>query len=293
MDVSIVIRTKNEENFIDATLRRIAEQDLTASYEIIVVDSGSTDTTLDIVKRYHTKLVCIPQEKFTYGRSLNVGASHADGVYIVNLSAHACPSDGKWLRNLIASFEDSGVAAVYGRQMSRGQLNPFEARRNESFFGRGKIVFSMQNRGMWKRVHFSNSNSAIRKEVWKRFRFNEEVPYAEDIWWQREVMAAGFSIAYAPDASVYHTHKVSLHNAYKNAKACTYSLAAMDHKAQSIFMLMVDLGAFWGLVPNSILQNLRYIWRNRYREYLIIAPFYVTCECLGWLMGRTAYRLNR
>jgi len=293
MDVSIVIRTKNEEECIGDTLGRVNEQKFNGSYEVIIVDSGSTDSTLDIVKKYNTKLVCIPQEEFTYGRSLNLGAHHSGGRCIVNLSAHAFPNGDGWLTNLIAGLEDPSVAGVYGRQVSRGPLNPFEALRNESFFGREGIVFNGGNRKIWKRVHFSNSNSAIRKEVWHKFKFNEQVPYAEDMLWQKMVMAAGFSIVYAPEASVHHTHKVSVCNAYRNSKACAYSLAIMGQKPQSMFMLIYDIGVFSGLMPNALLRNVRYIWRNRYRKYLGIAPFYVTCECFGWLMGRIAYRLKR
>lgn len=293
MDVSIVIRTKNEEEFIGTTLRRVNEQEFNGSYEIIIVDSDSTDSTLDIVKGYNVKLVQISQKEFTYGGSLNIGASNADGAFIVNLSAHALPNGGEWLRNLIGGFEDHNVAGVYGRQLSDGHLNPFEARQSESFFGHEKITFNAENKKITKHVHFSNSNSAIRKEVWQRFKFNEQVPYAEDIMWQREVMGAGFSIVYAPDALVYHTHKVSIYNAYRNSKACAYTLAVMDQKRQSVSMLIYDVGVFLGLVPNSILQNLRYVWRNNYIEHLKIAPFYVMSGWFGWLVGRIGYRLKK
>jgi rhamnosyltransferase len=293
MDVSIIIRTKNEEEFIDATLRRVNEQEFRGSYEIIIVDSDSTDSTLDIVKRYNVKLVQISQEEFTYGGSLNIGASNADGTFIVNLSAHALPNGGEWLTNVITGFEDPNVAGVYGRQLSIGHLNPFEARRNESFFGHERITFNAENKRIVKHVHFSNSNCAIRKEVWQRFKFNDQVPYAEDILWQRDVMRAGFSIVYAPDALVYHTHKVNIYNAYRNSKACAYTLALMDQKRRSIFMLMYDVGVFLSLAPNSILQNIRYVWRNNYGEHLKIAPFYVMSECFGWLVGRIGYRLKK
>lgn len=146
---------------------------------------------------------------------------------------------------------------------------------------------------MLKRIRFCNTNSAVRKDVWERFKFDEHVPYAEDILWQREVMGAGFSIVYAPDAAVYHTHKVSIYNAYKYSSDCAYALALMKQKRQSVPLIIFDVGIFLGLIPNSIFQNLRYVWRNNYLEYLKIAPLYVMSGWLGWLVGRIKYRLKK
>ncbi len=293
MDVSIVIRTKNEAEFIGETLKKIEEQEFSGSHEIIVVDSGSTDSTLDIIREYDVKLIQIVQKEFTYGRSLNIGASHATGQFVVNLSAHALPVDEKWLTNLITGFENHDVAGVYGRQLSIGDINPFDARQNEIFFGPQKIIFSMKNAKMLKQIHFSNSNCAIRRSVWERLRFNEEVPYAEDTLWQTDVINAGFFIVYVPDAAVYHTHKISIYNAYKFSKDCSYTLALMKQKRQSTLLVINDVGILLALIPNSIFQNLRYIWRNNYFEYMKIAPLYVMSEWLGWLVGRTKYRLAK
>lgn len=292
MDVSIVIRTMNEAEFIAETLKKIEEQEFSGSHEIIVVDSGSTDSTLDIIREYDVKLIQIVQKEFTYGRSLNIGARSAKGRFIVNLSAHALPTGEKWLTNLITGFENHDVAGVYGRQLSIGDINPFDARQNGIFFGPQKIIFNMKNEKMLKQIHFSNSNCAIRKSVWERFRFNEEVPYAEDTLWQTEVMEAGFSVVYTPDGAVYHTHKVSTYNAYKNSKGCAYTLALMKRKRRSIPMVTYDVGVFLGSILNSIFQNVRYIWRENHREYLRIAPLYVMSARFGWLVGMIKYRFN-
>jgi len=293
MDASVVIRTKNESKFIGETLKRVQGQDFSDDHEIIIVDSGSTDSTLDIIKEYDVRLVEIPQQEFTYGRSLNIGASSAKGRFIVNLSAHALPKDGKWLKSLIAGFEEPDVAGIYGRQFSDGHLNPFEALQHDRFFGQGPAKFSRANKKGLRHIHFSNSNCAIRKDVWQRFRFNEHVHYAEDMLWQREVIDAGLSILYTPEAAVYHTHPVSAYKAYRDSRECAYSLGLMMRTAQSVSMVVYDLAVFMGSVPNAILRNLMYIWRNNYREHLMSAPVFVLSAWLGWLTGRIKYRLKR
>jgi rhamnosyltransferase len=293
MDVSIVIRTKNEARYIEETLNKVLSQEFVGSYEIIIVDCGSTDPTLDIVQKYDVKLIHIPPKEFTYGRSLNVGTGNAKGQFVVNLSAHALLRDAKWLANLMDGFEDEKVAGVYGRQVSNGRLNPFESFQNERFFGEKKMTFALQNKTALQKLHFSNANSAIRKKVWQRFNFNERVQYAEDILWQNEVMEAGFSIVYMPDSVVYHTHKVSTYNAYKNSKDCAYALALMKQKRRSIPMVAYDVGIFLCSIPDSLLANVRYIWQESYREYLKIAPLYIMSARWGWLVGRIKYRLKR
>ena len=293
VDVSIVIRTKNEAECIEETLTKVREQEFSGAYEIIIVDSGSTDSTLDIIRRYDVTLLEIPQREFTYGRALNVGAGNAKGEFVVNLSAHAFPRDKKWLTNLVGGFEDDNVAGVYGRQLSVGKLNPFEAFKNERFFGGEKIAFNKKNRKTLKRIHFSNGNCAIRKDVWHRFKFNEQVPWAEDILWQKEVLKAGFSVIYAPEAAVYHTHPVNICKAYKISRDCAVVLASMDRKKQSIWMITYDLAVFLSLVPSSILQNVSYTWRNRHLQYLGVAPIFVLSTLFGWLVGRIEYRVSK
>jgi GT2 family glycosyltransferase len=144
-----------------------------------------------------------------------------------------------------------------------------------------------------KQIHFSNSNCAIRKDVWRSFKFDERIPYAEDILWQREVIEAGYSIVYAPDAAVYHTHRVSIRDQYTNSRKCAYALASMKHKRQSVAPIIFDVGIFMGSIPNSIFQNIRYMWRNNYLAYVKVAPLFVLSGWSGWLMGRIDYRLKK
>ena len=293
MDVSIVIRTKDEADFIGDTLARISEQDFCGKYEVVIVDSGSSDGTLDAVKKYDVRPISIDSRKFTYGRALNIGAECSNGEFIVNLSAHALPVDGSWLTNLLSGFGDHSTAGTYGRQLSNGHLNPFEALKNDQFFGEEALRFSMKQDKMLKGIRFSNSNSAIRKQTWRRFRFDEHLPWAEDMLWQQEVIENGFSVIYVPSAAVYHTHKVCVRDAYKDSKHCAYALASMTGKRQAIPLIAYDVAILTGSMPNAMWQNLKYIWQNNYLRHLKITPLYVLCVWFGWLLGRAEYRTKR
>jgi rhamnosyltransferase len=104
LDVSIVIRAKNEARFIGETLAAIGRQEGVGQVEVIVVDSGSTDGTQDIVRGYPARLIEIPPETFTYGRALNLGVAAARGGVVVSLSAHSLPAHERWLANLVRNF---------------------------------------------------------------------------------------------------------------------------------------------------------------------------------------------
>lgn len=293
MDVSIVIRAKNEAASIGEALSRIESQAFDGHYEIIVVDSGSSDGTLDIVRKHNARLIEIPQEEFSYGRALNIGIDQAKGKFIVILSAHCFPRDGSWLTSLTSDFQRADVAGIYGRQLSVGRLNPFEACRNELFFGPEKMMFRANKKAMMGRLHFSNSNAAIRRTVWEKFKFDDDAPWAEDILWQKQVTEAGFTIAYAPDAAVYHTHKVNIYNAFRISKDCSLTLASMNRKRQSVPTAIFDIAVFLYLLSGAMFQNMRYVWENNHHQFLGIAPLYVTSECAGWLAGRIKYRLGK
>ncbi|MDY6836577.1 MAG: glycosyltransferase [Thermodesulfobacteriota bacterium] len=293
MDVSVVIRAKNEAEFIGDTLRRVAEQRFDGTHEVIVVDSESSDETPSIAERHKAKVIRIGAQDFTYGKALNLGADAAEGRFIVNLSAHALPADEAWLGNLLCEFEMPEVAGVYGRQLSHGHENPFDACRNESFFGNTKKCFNRENRKALRHVHFSNSNSAVRREIWKQCKFDEDVGYAEDVLWQRAVISAGYTIVYAPSAAVYHTHPLRLQSAFRNSRNCARALASLAGKQRSTLLILYDLAVFLTLMASGLHSNLSYIVKNKHFHFLKTTPTYVLAEGLGWLVGRMGYRIAK
>ena len=106
--------TYNGAETIYACLQEVFEQEFAGPVDVHVVDSGSTDGTLDIVRRFPARLIEIPPRSFTYGRALNVGVAAATGEIVVSLSAHSLPAHERWLLNLVRNFADSRVAGVYG-----------------------------------------------------------------------------------------------------------------------------------------------------------------------------------
>src|SRR5581483_3146453 len=110
--VSILILSKNEEANIAACLDAVYSQKPAVPYEVIVVDSGSTDRTVEIASRYPVRLEQIPPEEFHHARTRNHAASIAGGDILVYLAADACPASAGWLNSLVSNFDNKSVAAV-------------------------------------------------------------------------------------------------------------------------------------------------------------------------------------
>lgn len=202
VDASIVIRSKNEARFIGEVLEGLFGQEFGGSFEVIILDSGSRDGTLEIARKFPVAVYSMSPEEFTFGRALNRGAQIAKGDYVVYLSAHCTPVHRDWFTQLTRPLlEDPQVVATFGRQEPRMGLNPFEEMELEwtfpSDYSRNPTVI------------FSCSNCAIRRETLLRFPFDEASPGAEDYIW-RKLLPSEYAVVYVPSASVYHSHPLSL-----------------------------------------------------------------------------------
>ena len=202
IEVSIIIRTLNESKYINDLLTSIHQQTYN-TFEIINVDSGSTDKTLSISESFKCKVITIKPEDFTFGYSLNKGIEQSTGKFIVIISAHTKPKDEFWLENLIAPLKDSEVAMVYGKQEGSNDSNIGEFRDLQRTFGNKRKEISKKN------LSANNANSAIQKTLWNNYRFNENLTGQEDVDWAKYWLEKGYKVIYEPKSSIFHYHNES------------------------------------------------------------------------------------
>lgn len=199
LEASIIIRTKNEARHLEETLTAVFSQDV-SSFEVIVIDSGSTDRTLEIASSFPTRILHIQPRSFTYGYALNLGARAARGRHLVSLSGHATPLDGQWLGQLLAGFTSCDVAGVYSRLFVRPHAHLYQRLIAGVFYGPKNLTFTTYG-------SFHNTSSAIRRELWQVHPFQEDMPGGEDQAWARKTKAMGYRIVYAPESKVLHSHE--------------------------------------------------------------------------------------
>lgn len=206
MKCSIVIRAYNEEHHIGRLLEGIKHQTL-KDVELIVVDSGSTDSTVEIAESYGARIVKILPEEFTFGRSLNYGVRAATSKFVIIASAHVYPVYPDWLVSLLFPFEDSKTALTYGKQ--RG---PQSAKFSEQQIF--QQWYQEENKLRQETAFCNNANAAIRKSLWEKHSYDETLTGLEDLAWGKWAKEQGHEIAYVAEAEVIHVHNETPHAVY-------------------------------------------------------------------------------
>jgi len=208
MEASLVIPTKNGGDSIGECLGAVYSQEGVGRVEVVMVDSGSTDGTLEIARKFPVRIVGIPAQDFHHARTRNYAATLSTGKYLVFLSQDAIPANCSWLKVMLQNFADGAVGAVYGRQVPKAASTQERHDALNSTYGTERLVkdpSSKQSLG-YQYYHFSDANAAIRREVWEATRFPEDLKVFEDLGIAKRILDAGWHIVYEPEASVVHSH---------------------------------------------------------------------------------------
>lgn len=204
MDVSIVIRTYNEQRYLPELLSVISSQQTDFDFETVIVDSGSTDGTLDIARQFGCRVSRIPKHEFTFGRSLNIGCEAANGKVLVFISGHCVPCDTDWLAKLVAPILEGSALYSYGRQVGRDTTKFSETQVFSKYYP--EAAKSRQD-GFF----CNNANAALSRAAWATHKFDESLTGLEDLKLAKAIFDLGGAIVYVLDAPVFHIHDESWH----------------------------------------------------------------------------------
>ncbi len=199
-------------------LQRLFSQELAGSFEILVIDSGSTDDTLVVAQNFPTRITRINPEDFHHGKTRNLGAELASGRILVYLTQDALPISNDWLKKLTDAFGEPNVAMVCGRQLPWQSSKPPEKFFRTYHFPEHRVVVNGDKPCDYHdNIFISDVNSAIRNDIRHQFRFSEKIIMTEDREIADRLLAAGWSIVYEPGAAVYHAHDLSLREAFRRS----------------------------------------------------------------------------
>jgi glycosyltransferase involved in cell wall biosynthesis len=213
--ISVIIPTKNAGPEFRDTLVAIRNQ--TRESELIVVDSGSSDHTLDLAREFGARTLSIAPESFNHGETRNLGIRHGTGDLCVMLVQDAVPIGNAWLETLIAPFADDKVVGVTGRHVPRADCDlagRWQVEYRSEFLGERVRVQQMESWDTFltlsfqerlRSVSFDNVCSALRRDFWEQCPF-QALPFAEDLDWGVRAMAAGYRLVYDPSVRVIHSH---------------------------------------------------------------------------------------
>ncbi len=216
-DVTILIRARNEEKLLPRCLAMIFRQETTFSFEVLLIDSGSTDRTVAIARQFAGVLVHeIEPASFNYGATLNEGVRLARGCYVVALSAHCIPVDVYWLQRLVEPLErEPTIGGSFSRQRPWPDCELVEKIFLQKAFGEDDFRWTeADGNGSPFQILYSNASSCFRRELARAIPFRA-LPWAEDRVWAHAVLRAGYAIAYASQSVVYHSHQRSIRGYYR------------------------------------------------------------------------------
>ena len=243
MRISIVVRAKNEEQHLPRLFRGLGLQDV-EPHECILVDSGSTDSTVALARNQGWKVVSVPPESFTFGRSLNIGFAAATGDVVVILSAHTYPVRTDFLRELTSELSDLENTFVYGRQVGDKRTKFSERVIMSQWFPAESVVEQGH-------AFSNNACAAVPRKLWEALRYDESLSGLEDIDFARRVLNKGGSVAYREKAKIVHVHEESARGTHNRYRREAYAYAQIfPHERMS-------LARAARLLTNNIFRDLR------------------------------------
>jgi rhamnosyltransferase len=303
---TVIVPTYNGEKYIDKLLKMVFKQEVNFNFEVFVIDSTSSDNTVQIVQKYldqhkNMKFEQIPTKQFGHGKTRNYAAQVANGEFVVFLSQDAIPAKKSWLYEMLKPFElNEKIVGVVGKQIPRAKCVPllkYEIRTVFKNLGSDASTSIFYKDSFMKDpvfgdvvTFYSDVNSAARRDFLVNTIPYRDIPYAEDQFYGRDIIGAGYFKAYAPRGSVIHSNDITLWEYKHRTFDETLGLRRIG--------TMLELPSLKHMLKSTVLGSLKDAYRtirdNQYSFkrkifWLLVNPFYHIAKWRGF---RTAMKVD-
>lgn len=218
MKISLVIPTLNAGEEIGDLLKRLLAQTVVPN-EILVVDSASTDNTASIAKEYPgVRVLSIERKDFNHGLTRDMALREAIGDIVCFMTQDAVPANDKFVENLIAPIlSDGEIAISSGRQLPKADARRFE--QLVRAFNYTDVSYVRSKADVSKlgiKTYFATDVcAAYRRSQYLELGGFGKTNMSEDMLMAAKAINAGYKVAYAADAEVYHSHNLTLKEQYR------------------------------------------------------------------------------
>ena len=293
-DCSLVIPTRNGGPLFALVMDRLRSQTLWSRLEVIIIDSGSTDGTLEVAAKAGAAVHSIEPSSFDHGATRDRAIALAKNEVVVLMVQDALPHNDRLIERLISAFDDQAVAGAYARQLPQPDADVLTQRNlNNWLTGRATREVRQSKGPAWYEqlapmdrylfCNFDNVCSAIRKSVWQEERFGQ-INFGEDIDWAERVLRRGYKIVYEADAVVVHSHDRPVTYEYKRTYVCHRKLYR-----QFGLHLVPSLKGITRAWLQATAKDLAYVFRHEPRLRMRIALTFKV-PLLNWLGVYAQYR---
>ncbi len=285
MKISVIIPTYNAEKYLPKLFEALKKQ--TIAFELIIIDSSSTDNTIAITKKYTEHILTIPQIEFDHGGTRTIAAKFASGEIIIFLTQDALPCDDLAIEKILEPFKDPKVGAAYGRQLPYNDTTLFAKHlRNFNYPDTSYVrILSDKEKYGIKTTFLSDSFAAYRKEVLEKVAwFKDDLIVGEDNYAGAKILQESYALAYSAKAKVYHSHSYTIIEEFKR-----YFDIGVFHKRED--WILKEFGKAEGEGGKYVKSELHYLFSHH--AYLRIPEFFIRngMKYIGYKLGQNYNRL--
>jgi rhamnosyltransferase len=288
--ISVVIPVKNGGSDLDRCLAGIAMQRVDEEVEVVVVDSGSADGSVELARAAGAVVHEIPPETFGHGRTRNLGVGLSRGDMVVFTSQDAAADDDRWLGLLTAAARSRDeVAGAYGRQLPHEDARPPERFFLDFLYGPKARVQRLGpgDELTFEVTLFSNVNAAIPRAFLEQFPFRDDLTMSEDQEWSRRVLREGYALVYEPRAAVRHSHAYTIRTAFRrffdSGVSAQHSYVDGDESRAALRRAGTRYAR----------DELGWLWRTGQRRWIPYTALYELGKFAGLQLGLRHERLPR
>lgn len=280
MKISLIIPTLNAEEYLPDLIETIKKQTMIPD-EIIIIDSESTDKTVEIATEAGYKILNVERKNFDHGGTRNEAVKNATGDIVMFLSQDALPVNKHYVRNLVMSFRTPDVVMVSARQLPKKNAKPDEALTRWFNYPAQSFVRDkgdIEKLGI-KAYFFSDVCSAYRKDFFEEIGgFEAPILTNEDMLMAARALAKDKKIGYCAEAKVFHSHNYTLKQQYKR----NFDIAA--------FMKMYEDEIQGAGTTGEGIRMVLYIEKELLKNFRIIPAIHCIFDSAAKFLGNRAGR---
>lgn len=280
--ISVIIPTFNAGGDLAFLLQSIFTQTMLPE-EVIVVDSSSTDNTLDIAQSFAgTRIVKIDKSEFDHGRTRDTVLRQSAGDIVIFITQDALPVNNELILRLVAPLSDKSIAVVYARQIPKASAIRMEKLVRAFNYPEQSILKSKADIPKMGIKTFFSSNvcAAYNREIYLTLGgFDYPLTTNEDMFYAAKAIQNGYKIAYTADAQIFHSHNLTLIEQYRRNYLIGYEIEK-------------HIKLLGGVKKEKEgIKLVKYVSKELLKHGNILSLLHFFCDCCARLLGSRLGRM--